>query len=119
MILLAIRRLWRLLARLTGGSLAVLGNPPRRSLRSPHNSTACFARPTLSKLAPLAFTPTLVPTLLEVRSKTAASDGLGGWIQDCGLKESGTPLKSDLRSRPQTASEVGFEVAASNGLGGH
>ena len=91
MILLAIRRLRRLLARLTGGSLAVLGNPPRRSLRSPHNPTARFARPTLSKLAPLAFTPTLVPPLLAVRSKTAV------WY----------------------ASEVGFEVAASNGLGSH
>ena len=42
-----------------------------------------------------------------------ASDDLGGRIKDCGLKQPQRGLESDLRSRPQTASEVGFEVTAS------
>ena len=87
-LILAIRRLRRLLARPTGGSLASLGDsPPPR--------------------APPA-TPTTARPLLEIRSRTLASNSLR-W-----------PWTLDL-SRPPTTSEVSCpqttsEVAASNGL---
>ena len=94
-------------ARPAGGTpppLASLANPP-----PPLASLAHLPPP----LAPLAIpTFTTARPLLEIRSRTVASNSLR-W-----------PWTLDLRSRPQTASEVRLrslprttsEVAASNGL---
>ena len=78
---------------------------------------ACYLRGlsaagSLRSLLPLALT---LPSTIEINKialfRFLALGGLGGApkIED---------LRVDLRSRPQTLSEVEFEVAASDGLGG-
>ena len=117
---LAIRRLRRLLARPTGGSLASLGkpppplaslaNPPRRSLRSPPPPPPPLGH---SWRSDPGLWPQIASDELDVGFAVTPSHGPGGQIEVASSNDlGGRGLERPLMSWPRATSEV----AASNDL---